>query len=356
MHFQRSLKILNVSRNIIFKDSFRCCNTLQECVHSNSFIQQEYDISQKLLKVAVIGMPNAGKSTFINYLMDRKVCPTSSKIHTTRKKTTAIFTEGNSQIIFLDTPGLVTDRMRRKYNLESSFVKDSEICLKQADTVGVIHDVSCKWKPEQLDIKIIDLLEKHKEKPSFLVLNKVDILKSKRKLLELTRLLTMNCLDGQPIMKKKLELNECDNNHGWPYFKEVFMISALTGSGLGEVKDYLIKTAKPGKWMFPGDVWSNQTPEIIIVDTVKATLLDFLPQEIPYKMEPILELYEISEDKTISIVVLVKCISERVAKLVAGGSDGRLRQITEGVQRDLQNIFQTYVKITIVLESPKQKK
>lgn len=74
------------------------------------------------------------------------------------------------------------------------------------------------------------------------------------------------------------------------------IIHLLLGSGLDEVKDYLIKTAKPHKWMFPGDVWSNQTPETIIVDTVKATLLDFLPQEIPYQMEPILELYEVSED------------------------------------------------------------
>lgn len=72
MFFQKSLKILNLSRNI-FRNSFRCCNTLQECMHSGSFIQEEYNISQKLLKVAIIGMPNAGKSTFINYLMDRKV-------------------------------------------------------------------------------------------------------------------------------------------------------------------------------------------------------------------------------------------------------------------------------------------
>lgn len=61
-----------------------------------------------------------------------------------------------------------------RYNLERSFVNDSGVCLEEADTIGVIHDVSSTWKREQLDIKIIKLLEKHKEKPSFLVLNKVN--------------------------------------------------------------------------------------------------------------------------------------------------------------------------------------
>lgn len=74
------------------------------------------DISvERILKVSIIGMPNAGKSTFINSLLDRKVCAVSSKVHTTRGKSKAIFTVDNTQVVFLDTPGVVNDREYKKY-------------------------------------------------------------------------------------------------------------------------------------------------------------------------------------------------------------------------------------------------
>jgi ribosome biogenesis GTPase A len=83
--------------------------------HKISDIPPNEDFKTRLLKVAVIGIPNVGKSTFINNLMDRKVCPTSSKVHTTRAKCQAIFTERDSQIVFLDTPGLVSLKEQKKY-------------------------------------------------------------------------------------------------------------------------------------------------------------------------------------------------------------------------------------------------
>ncbi|KAB0793868.1 hypothetical protein PPYR_13488 [Photinus pyralis] len=98
-------------RLYISKEIIRKCNTLQNSAYKEHENSHE---SQSLVKVAVIGMPNAGKSTFINYLMDRKVCPTSSKVHTTRTKASAIFTHGNTQIVFLDTPGLVNNNVRRR--------------------------------------------------------------------------------------------------------------------------------------------------------------------------------------------------------------------------------------------------
>ncbi|RZC32905.1 GTPase Era, mitochondrial [Asbolus verrucosus] len=312
------------------------------------------DISTKLLKVAVIGMPNAGKSTFINNLMDRKVCPTSNKVHTTRAKSRAIFTEADSQIVFLDTPGLVNLKEQKKYNLEKTFLRDSKSSLHDADVVGVIHDASNVWTRDKLDIKVIRLLENHKSKPSFLVFNKVDVIRSKRKLLDLTRLLTENCIDGKPIPGGKSLRNEDNNIRGWPHFQEIFMVSALTGSGLAEVKNYLIRNAKPAKWMFPSEIWSDQTAEAIIVNSVKAKLLDFLPQEIPYNLRAELEFFNINDKGVVSTVVLVHCPSQRVAKLVAGVSDGKLRQITESLQHDLQETFQNYVRIKLVLEGPKE--
>ncbi|KAK9723344.1 50S ribosome-binding GTPase [Popillia japonica] len=294
--------------------------------------------------------------------MDRKVCPASAKVHTTRQKSCAIFTENDAQIVFLDTPGLVTDRERKRYKLEQTFIDDSNASLNQADIISVIHDVSNFWQRDRLDIKIINLLGKHIEKPSILILNKVDTLKSKRKLLDITRTITENCLKGKPtavynekMLKYNEEMSESrENKKGWPYFSEVFMVSALTGNGLPEVKQYLIKEAKPNAWIYPDDVWSDQTAENIILASVKAKFLDFIPQEIPYALKPCMEYFDVDEKGIITTIVLVTCPTERIRKLVSGVSDGKLRQITESIQEDLQNTFHNFVRIKVVLEIPKQ--
>lgn len=182
----------------------------------------------------------------------------------------------------------------------------------------------------------------------------MDLLKSKRKLLELTHALTDNCIDGKPIpgLTRK---DKDDKIVGWPYFKQIFMISALTGSGLDDIKIYLAEQAKPGPWQYPEDVYSIEKPENIITASVKATLLDCLPQEIPYQLNCELEHFETDEKGIIKTVVLVHCPSERIASYVAGASSGNLRIITEKVQQDLQSAFQTFVRIKIILECPNKK-
>lgn len=218
----------------------------------------------------------------------------------------------------------------------------------------MLHDVGNPWTKDLLDMKVIRLLEKHQEKHSFLIFNKVDLLRSKRELLDLTRSVTDNCLDGKPIQGTE-QKSQKDRIKGWPHFKDIFMVSALSGSGLEDIKSYLVSHAKPGPWKYPEDVYSDQTPENIIITSVKATLLDFLPQEIPYQLVCKLELFETNEEGVIIASIVIHCPSERIAQLVGGVSDGRLRQITEVVQQNLQSAFQTYVRVRLVLEHPKNK-
>lgn len=142
---------------------------------------------------------------------------------------------------------------------------------------------------------MINLLKEHENKPSVLVLNKVDLIKSKRKLLDTTRTITENCIDGKPIAHSKPLRKENSEVKGWQHFKEIFMVSALTGDGLDDVKKYFIQMAKPAKWLFPSEIWSDQTAEDIIVKSVKAKLLDFLPQEIPYQLKAELEFFNVNE-------------------------------------------------------------
>lgn len=118
------------------------------------------------------------------------MCATSPRVHTTRCRARAVLTEGDSQIVFLDTPGIVHLKEKQKYyflidlvkyfsdlcfryKLEKSFTLGFKSYLGEADLIGVIHDVSNVYLRECLDIKLIRLLEEAKNKPSFLVLNKV---------------------------------------------------------------------------------------------------------------------------------------------------------------------------------------
>ncbi|XP_022916981.2 GTPase Era, mitochondrial [Onthophagus taurus] len=329
--------------------------TTRKCT-TNQNLQPE-EATQRILKVAIIGMPNAGKSTFINNLVERRVCPTSSKVHTTKNRASAIFTEGDAQIVFMDTPGLINDREMKKFNLPYSYMFDSRTTMDKADIIGVIHDVGNPYTREKLDIKIIKSLHKHKKQPSFLVLNKIDLLKSKRKLLDVIRLVTEGALRGKKMLQENLEdnsekeeiKNESDHK-GWRFFTEIFMVSSLTGDGLVDIKNFLSLQAKPGKWLFPEEEFTDQPPETIIINTVKATLLNFLPQEMPYLLKVELEHFEMNPDGVIICTVLVRCKTDRIVKYVTGEQDGKVRQITRSVQENLQNTFRNFVRINIIVQ------
>ncbi|XP_075167216.1 GTPase Era, mitochondrial [Haematobia irritans] len=327
---------------------------------------------QKSLNIAVIGVPNAGKSTFINNLINHRVCPTSSKVHTTRKSNKAIYTTGQTQLVFYDTPGLVTQKEINKHKLEKSFQSSYRHAIQNADMIAVIHDVSNSWTRKQLHPTVLDSLKAYPQLPSVLILNKIDALKSKRITLELIRVLTNNTLTGRKHkrMVKNLrldeskkeeeeeksplelgDLNKPDSN--WDNFSDVFLVSSITGSGLNKVHDYFVDTAKPRNWKYPSETFSDETPEDLIVDSVRARLLDYLPQEIPYSLKPAIEYYNVDKN-TIYASVEVVCPTKRIERLICGESNGRLRQITERVTSDLVEMFGKPISFTISTR-PKEK-
>lgn len=235
-----------------------------------------------------------------------------------------------------------------RYKLGKPFELDRANSLSEVDIIGVIHDASHRYNQEKLDFKVMRVLNENKDKPSFLVLNKVDIVKSKRKLLDLTRLLTENHLRGKLLLGLKNKETSNSEIKGWRHFERVFMVSALTGDGLSELKNYLLSQCKPGEFLFPSDAWTDQSVESIILNSVKAVLLHHLPQEMPYRLKPQIELLEVNREGIITTVVLVNCESERIANFISGASDGRLKKMTEQVQVDLQNTFKNFVRIKIV--------
>ncbi|KAJ9587671.1 hypothetical protein L9F63_018887 [Diploptera punctata] len=360
--------------------------TLRNKEFSNFNKENENKCEFRLLKVAIIGVPNSGKSTVINQLVGRRVCSISSKVHTTRCKARAIAIHGNTQLVFLDTPGLVTSCESQRHHLEHKFHTDSEMAMLEADVIGVVHDVANHWTRHRLDPKVLRLLYLYPRKRSFLMLNKIDTMKSKRKLLDIIRTLTNNSLGNytsssvqeesqilchdysQKKSTNKMENDDktneefyqfselqlrkkLDKEKGWPYFKEVFMISALNGEGTFDVRDYLCHISKPAPWLFPPTQFTDQPSETVILDTVRSKLLDDLPQEMPYNIKVAMEYYGYGAEGMISIVVLVGCPSARIQRLLVGSRGLRIRSITKAAVEDLEKTFLQPVRLRLVVTS-----
>lgn len=143
---------------------------------------------------------------------------------------------------------------------------------------------------------------------------------------------------------------------GWPNFKAVFMVSSLNGDGVEKVVDFIESESVVKPWEFKNNEVTDKSPTDLIEQFVRARLLDYLPQEIPYQLITELEYFS-DENNKIFASVNVYCPSKRIENLVCGMGDGKLRQITDRVTSDLIQSFQLPVTLTIVtaVKKPNEK-
>ncbi|KAL4131715.1 hypothetical protein QTP88_008989 [Uroleucon formosanum] len=340
------------------------CHSISNNQNENDFIEIKH---QRLLKIAIIGVPNAGKSSIINSIVQRNICPYSCKVHTTRSSVRAVRSVDNTQLVFLDTPGLVDSTEIAKYNLERTFANDSVNSIEEADIIGVIHDVSNRYTRNHLDPKVLRLLHLYPNKDSFLVLNKIDLLKSKSYLLDLARSLTcykhnnIHIPEPYTMTPEKRKTHETSKiqermlgkkimqSIGWENFKDVFMVSAIHNLGSSDIEDYLLQKSKPSPWIFPKDVLTDKEDHKLVLHMIESTLYDFLPNEVPYNLKVEMEYYEVSREGNIHIVVLIHCNTPRIEKLVMGKRGSRIRNIAKKSEQQLRNLFLTDVFLKMVV-------
>ncbi|XP_015422223.1 PREDICTED: GTPase Era, mitochondrial isoform X4 [Myotis davidii] len=262
------------------------------------------------------------------------------------------------QRILLDTPGLISPVKKKRHNLELSLLEDPWKSLESADLVMVLVDVSDKWTRDQLSPQVLQCLTQFSQVPSILVMNKVDCLKQKSVLLELTATLTEGVVNG-----KKLKVRQAfpskpgincpspaakDPNTqsvggprriGWPHFQEIFMLSALSQEDVKILKQYLLAQARPGPWEFHSEVLTSQTPEEICSNIIREKLLEHLPQEVPYGVQQKTIVWEEGPSGQLVIVQRLLVPKESHVRILIGPKGSLISRIADEVGRDLMNIF-----------------
>ncbi|XP_029028907.1 GTPase Era, mitochondrial [Betta splendens] len=339
--------------------------------------------NSKILKVAIIGSPNAGKSTLSNQLLGRKVFAVSKKVHTTRSRALGVFTEDDTQIILLDTPGLTTASKVKRHQLEKSLLVDPWNTAKEADLMVIMVDVSDRWMCSRLDFEVLKCLAQHPDIPAILVLNKVDRMKVKDRLLDITAALTCGVVNGRkikvrPVIKPpwaekrtnkdmsldedkagdeddtepnsvlgKEQLKALRIQQGWPHFKDVFMLSSVDKEDVETLKDYFMSVAKPGLWQYHSEVLTDQSPEEVCNNIIREKLLEYLPQEVPYSVTQAIELWSEREGGELDISVKLYAKKDSHMKMVIGSSGQMVARIAQEASEDLSRVYLREVRLKL---------
>ena len=264
--------------------------------------------------VAVVGAPNAGKSTLVNALVGQKVAIVSPKAQTTRVRLMGIAIEGEAQILLLDTPGIFAPRRR----LDRAMVSAAWGGTTDADFIALVIDAETGFS-HRIE-EMLDTLQARRE-PKILVLNKVDIT-AKESLLTLTSRLAERIA-----------------------FEEIFMVSATTGDGIGDLKAALAARMPEGPWHFPEEQVSDATDRMLAAEVTREQLYLQLHAELPYASAVETEKYEERRDGSVAIhqQILVGRPTQRAIVLGKGGT--RIKAIGEAARKELEALMDRKVHL-----------
>jgi GTPase len=269
--------------------------------------------------VALIGAPNAGKSTLVNRLVGTKVSIVTHKVQTTRAIVRGIATHGNAQIVFLDTPGI----FKPKRALDRAMVTTAWGSARDADFVVVLVDAERGVGDDTA--AILENLGAVRQ-PKLLVLNKVDRIRPD----------TLLALSAE--LNAKVE------------FTATFMISALNGSGCDDLLDYLAKAVPEGPWYYPEDQVSDLPLRQLAAEITREKLYMRLHQELPYSSHVETEKWEERKDGSVRIEQVIYVEREGQKKIVLGHKGETIRAIGEASRKELAEIIEQKVHLFLFVK------
>ena len=269
--------------------------------------------------VAVVGAPNAGKSTLVNAMVGTKVSIVSPKVQTTRFRVLGIVMAGTAQVILVDTPGIFQPRKR----LERAMVAAAWSGASDADHICLLVDAHRGYDD---DARAIVAKLKEVGRKAILVLNKVDLVK-RDKLLGLTA-----DLDAEGI------------------FTDVFMISALNGSGVAGLAAHLEKLVAPGHWMFPEDQISDLPQRLLAAEITREKVFLALYQELPYSVHVETETWEERDDGSAKIDQVIYVERDSQKPIVLGKGGKQIKAIGAAARTELEELLERRVHLFLYVK------
>ncbi len=269
--------------------------------------------------VALIGAPNVGKSTLVNALVGAKVTIVSPKVQTTRTLVRGIAMEGRSQLVFIDTPGIFAPRRR----LDRAMVTSAWSGAHDADIVALLIDAK-SGIDEEADAILGRLGDVASRK--LLILNKVDL-----------------------VQKPKL-LALAQEANGRAPFAATFMVSALTGDGIGEVKAWLAAQAPEGPWHYPEDQISDAPLRSLASEITREKLFNRLHQELPYRSTVETDSWKELRDGSVRIEQTIFVERESQRKIVLGKSGQSIKAIGAEARVEIAKIIDQPVHLFLFVK------
>lgn len=264
--------------------------------------------------VALLGAPNVGKSTLLNRLVGQKVSIVTRKVQTTRTRIRGIAIEGDAQIIFVDTPGIFAPKRR----LDRAMVGTAWEQAADADIVALLVDA--KRGIDADTRRIIDGLKEAGRKV-VLVLNKVDAVKH-------VTLLGLS---------EELNKEEC--------FRETFMVSALSGDGVEDLRSFFAGAMPSGPWLYPEDQITDIPQRLLAAEITREKLFELVHQELPYAATVETESWEVRRDGSVRIDQIIYVERKSQKAIVVGKGGSKIKDIGQQSRHELEEILEHRVHL-----------
>ena len=272
--------------------------------------------SQKSAYIAIVGRPNVGKSTILNKLIGEKIAIVSKKPQTTRTRIMGVLTEGEDQLVFLDTPGLLKPRN----SLGDYMVRSVTAAIEGVDSCLLVVQAGAPLS--KADEELIGRFKKG-HVPAVLAINKIDLLGDKTKLME--------------------QIAEYSGLYG---FEAVVPVSAEKGDGMEALLEELRGLTLPGGWLFPEDTLTDQTEPVLAAELVREKVLRLLEQEVPHGVAAVTEHMQ-EKGELLEIHVTLYCEKPNHKGILIGKGGDMLRRIGSAARKDLEEFFGCRVNLQL---------